>query len=533
MSPQGPSVPFRRRRYALLALSGAGLVAGFPPINVALVPFVALVPLFVFLETAPSIREIALGSLAFAAPFYLGVIGWLFLLTRFTPAGFLAALAVYVLHLGTFAFVPASIVLLRRGGRLPLALAAPFAWVIAEHARTFGDLNFPWATLGASLTAWPALIQHADLVGVWGLSLWIALVNALAATAYLSWRRSPRARNAALAAIAVALAVPLAYGAVRERTITAEVRAAPRMRVAVVQPDIPQSLKWAAAARDANLAALNQGIADAERGSPDLVVGPEACLPMIVKDGETRLPQAVAAGSRPLLMGVVRGVGALVPVTEGGVSGFRYERHRNSAVLAGPDRTIVAVHDKAILVPMTEAIPFHEVLGFILPLMRRQFGRFEPGDHPVPLVLATDRGPVRLGALVCFEILHEYEVRDLARDGVDAFVNVTNDAWFGRSNMPFQHAGLAVLRAIETRRSVVRAANTGISEIVDASGRVSAVLGLDRRGVLEGDVPLLRKPSFFVRHGAAVLPLIYGAAFAVFTAGWWRSWRRRLASARG
>ncbi len=494
-----------------LAVAGAALVLGYPPFSIPVVPFVGLVPLLVFLERPRPTGECALGTAAFAIPYIVGTTGWLFLLARFTPAGAAGAAIAEVLQIGTFGFFAAGFVVSRRLARVPMAVAAPVLWVVGEHARTYGDLSFAWATLGSSLSDWPRLIQHADLIGVWGLSLWLVLVNALVATA-ISGSRTRRVRIAAAAAAVAAVGLALGYGAARISWLGADLDRAPRLRVAAVQPNIPQRLKWSAAARNENVAALGDVVRSAEGAAPDLVVAPEASLPLVVAAEADRLPPAVASGTRPLLLGIVRGIGGLVPAEEDGVRGYRYARHRNSAVLVAPDRSILGVHDKTVLVPMTEAIPFRRVFGFLLPFMRRQFGRFEAGGPPRPIELDTDGRTVRLGVLICFEALEPADVREVVDRGADVLVHITNDAWFGGSNMPAQHLGLAALRAIETRRAIVRSANTGITALIDPLGEVTARAPADERAVLLGDVRLSHVTTVYDRTGDLALVLAYAGA---------------------
>jgi apolipoprotein N-acyltransferase len=503
--------------FAGLAASGAALVLGFPPFSIPVLPFAALVPLFIFLEGRRSRPTVALGAAAFAVPFFVGALGWLFLLVRITPAGALGAVGLLAIQLATFALFPAALIVARRIGRVPLAVCAPAFWVVSEHARTYGDIDFAWTALGSALSGWPSLIQHADLIGVWGISFWIVLVSALAATA-LSTDRSARVRIAAAVVVALSIGGFTAYGRVRTRSLRAELAGAKRLRVAAVQPNIAQRLKWDPAAKDRNIAALNRVIAVAEHGSPELVVAPEACLPLIMRGDAERLPEAVSAGTCPLVLGVVRGIGDPKPVVEGGVKGYRYERHWNSAVLASPDRTMIDVHDKSVLVPITEQIPFRRVLGVILPFMSRQFGRFEAGGPQRPIVLDLPGRQVRLGLLICFETLHPEEVRAVVNRGADVLVAITNDAWFGRSNMPWQHLGLSVMRAIETRRSVVRSANTGVSALIDPLGEVVSRTELFEETVLAGEVPLCDVTSVYSRLGDLVLWLAY--ALSALIMGW-------------
>jgi apolipoprotein N-acyltransferase len=281
--------------------------------------------------------------------------------------------------------------------------------------------------------------------------------------------------------------------------------------VAVIQPNVTQAFKWDPASAAATYRKVNVLIAEAEREDPALVVGPEACLPFAVSEGSTRLPAEIAAGTRPLLLGVVTGIGEGRRGKLDGHPVTVYRRHYNSALLVDADRTVLDRHDKQYLVPFTEQVPYKRVLGFVLPMMRKQFGKFVPAADLHLLTVPGQPRPVRFGALVCYESLFPALVARLRGMGADFMVNVTNDAWFGRSTFPYQHAGMSTLRAIENRVSIVRAANTGVSAFYDPLGRPGLRTGIFRNGALVGLVTLSSAgPTVLARIGHLLLVPVYG-----------------------
>lgn len=528
VSPSSSTAPAPHRATDYLAplISGTLLVFAYEPFSVPVLPFVGLAPLFWFFARPRSAREVFLGGWAFCLPYFGGNIYWLFYLGNFTLAGFGGALGGLILHWASFFLFPIGMNVVNHVLEVPLVVSAPVLWTVSEHARAQGDFNFPWVTLGYTLAGWPRIAQHADIVGVYGVSFWLAAINALIVTLVLV-RRRRRAMLAYGALLAVVVLVPLGYGVVRWSRVEAGLRGEPTLRVAVVQPDIPQRLKWDTTARETNLARLNRLIAVAEDADPDLVVGPEACLPIIVAARDDRLPAAIEAGRSPLLLGVIRGLGEPEEVVEGGRRGRRYRQHLNSAVLAGPDRVRIGAHDKNYLVPVTEQIPYRRVFGIFLPFMRKQFGRFVAASDPGLLTLTGHDPAVRFGALICYESLFTGLVRRMSLDGASLLVNLTNDAWFGRSSMSFQHLGQSVLRAIECRRSVVIAANTGVSAFIDPLGRVRRQTPIFRETTFVERVPLASELTVYARWGDVVLYACCYPVVVVLLVLAWRAHRRR------
>lgn len=512
-SPSGLRGVPRAAEPFLPAVSGALLVFAYEPFSWLPVAFLGFVPLFAWITVRPRTpRALLLGGLAFALPYFLGSTYWFYNLGQYAGPGpgIGALLGCNLLFVATFFSFPVFVRVLQARAPEFVFVAMPFAWVLSEHSRTYGDLYFPWVTIGYALGDWPGVVQHADLVGVYGISLWVVAIAAALARALVRRATSARTDVARPLAVAAALVVlPSVYGHFRGAAIERAIEDAHTIRVSVVQPNVDQGRKWDAASRTAILERVGAMVAEAERGSPDLVVGPEACLPVVMEPEINRLARYLPIGERPILIGAVTGVGEPEIIETPNGHGRRFREHYNSAFLLGPDRAVIGRHDKRVLVPITERIPYAEILGFALPMLRGHFGRFVPGGEPGVLEFESRERKVKTGAIVCYESLFPRLVRGLERDGADLLVNISNDAWFGDTTFPHQHAAFSSIRAIEIRRAVVRAANTGISGFYDPLGRPSSRTALYEEAIIAGDVALLDVRTVYARVGDVAVWMSY------------------------
>lgn len=447
--------------------SGLLLVVSFPPFELLIPPFVALVPFLIFVAERPTGTvgrwEAARGGLLLGATYFGLLLYWLFVALDEDPRlAFIAyTLTVSILAGAICAFAAALHYVLERTPA-PLALAAATLWTAIEWGQAhLGDLAFPWLGLGTAVAAFPRVAGAADLVGARGLTFWIALVNGLIATGILALRAGRPARRLAWVTAAV-VAVPAAYGAWRVATL--ELR--PAARVGVVQPNISYELKRRRAeAVDSTLTALTALMQRIEPGSVDLVVWPEVTFPTIPDE---------ALGHRIREMSVRVGAPIVVGAYATDRDGDLESRLYNAAFVIGPDGREGDVYRKRRLVPFVERVPFVDP-AWLEPLLpdARHFGGLGRGrESPV-----FGLGGASYGVSICFESIFAEHARRYRRMGVDFLVNMTNDAWYGRESWHgrttalWQHPAHSILRAIELRIGVARAANTGISLFVDPLGR--------------------------------------------------------------
>ncbi len=367
---------------------------------------------------------------------------------------------------------------------------APALWVATEWLRSVVGGGFPWVVLGSSQASVLPVAQTASVVGVFGLSALVALVGTAAAVLAVS--RQPRHRLAVLG-VAVLMVVVVAAGAFR--VVGGDLtRAGAVLRAGIVQGGVEQEVKWDPAYRDVilrrHLGLTEQLIA---RGA-GIVIWPESSTPFFF-DAEPALADPVrrlAAESRtPFLIGTdefERG--------EGGAPNRIY----NTALLLGPDGRSRMAYRKIRLVPFGEFVPFKNLLFFVGPLVEA-VSDFSPGLEPV----VFDVDGQRMSVAICYESIYPDLAQAFVERGSQLLITITNDAWFGRSSAAYQHFDLGALRAIEQGRYVVRAANTGISGVVDPYGRALLRTPMFEQTVAAVDVRLLDYRTIYSRTGNVVV----------------------------
>ena len=385
----------------------------------------------------------------------------------------------------------------------PFALAA--LWTALEHGRSVLLTGFPWATLGYAQHENPLLLGLAPWAGVYG----VGFVSALGGFAVLEWalrREVGRSARRALAGLAAVLLLHAAGAALRE---PAEPGAA-TLRVGVLQGNIDQGVKWSSEWAERTVLIYEALTREAAARGARLVAWPETALPG-APDGDAGLEARLAALARET--GVVLVVGAVgLDFDAAGELAAFYD----SALVYDAQGTRLHRYDKSHLVPFGEYLPFRALLGRFIRALATGAARSDvsagPGPRalPIPGPGASDVSPgtgapaVTLGVPICYELLFPDLVRRFAGGGAQLLVAITNDAWYGRTGAPHQFLAITALRSAETGTWTARAANTGVSALIDARGRVRDRTRIFERGLLVGDVPLrdpARAPTFYTRYG--------------------------------
>lgn len=371
---------------------------------------------------------------------------------------------------------------------IPAPLFLPALWVALEWLRgSIPVLAFPWASLGYAPLGPPALLQIAEVTGVYGLSALLVLSNV--ALHRLLGRGSLRARGAPLAALAALVVAVLGFGSWRLTQI-AHVSAEHHLRVAVVQGNIAQDRKWDPEYQEITVSTYERLSRRAARERPELIVWPETAAPFFYQlDGpfSERIRLLAEETGSWLLFGSPAFVESPGPDEP---------RLRNRAYLISPRGEEAAHYDKMILVPFGEYVPFGPMLSFVDKLVEGP-GMFSPGESSRPLAVAGEKA----GPLICYEAIFPSLARTMAQQGASFLINITNDAWFGRTSAPHQHLTMARLRAVETRLPLVRAANTGISAVIHPDGRVTHRTALFEEAVRVADLQWAAVDTPYRRYG--------------------------------
>jgi len=489
-----------RREFLLCALSGLLAAAAFPPLGWYPLAWVAWVPLVVLARGARPGDAFRQGFLAGLVA-SLGTFHWIVVVVHtYGHAPLAFAILTLVLLSAYLALYPAAWAagvarLTRRGDVFAIVLGACF-WVALELLRTYLISGFPWALLGNSQAPFLPLIQISEWTGAYGVSFVVILANlALGSLAAdLIEAKPPQRGWLRVATVALVVALVVAVGTGRKQAIETRARARRAIVVALVQGNIPQDVKWDPAFVVGSLQRHVALTADAAEKSPELVLWPEAAATFFFQDGDA-LSRAIRDAADRTGAPIFFGSSAYEP---GGAGPARALRYYNSAYLVRPGGRHDGRYDKIHLVPYGEYVPFRRLLPFLSRVATGiASGDFTPGEGPVLFRLDGHR----FGALICYEGIFPALSRDLVNQGADLLVNITNDAWFGRSGAPGQHLDMAVFRAVEERTGMARAANTGISALIQPTGEITARTGLFTMTQVTGRVVPRLFRTFYARHG--------------------------------
>jgi len=491
------------KNIGLAIITGLMLTAAFPRTGIDIMAWFALVPLLWAINKSSSVFYI--GCLA-GLVHYITLVYWLVTamheyghLPIFTSIPLLILLCLYLsVYMGIFCVV------VKRFCFKPSQLIwVPFYWVTFEYARSLTQFAFPWELLGYSQYMKLQLIQIADITGVYGVSWLIVYFNVsvllfLLFTSKQEWNSF----NVSLKNIYILLGVTilffiiiLSYGIVRIHTLDKKIQnSSKKVNVSVVQGNIDQAVKWDEKFRITTIQKYLK-LSHEESQKSDLIVWPETAVPMYLQqktDLSDMLRNFINNQSSAFLIG-----------------GLRFDQKPNgnwtfynSAFLLSPKTYEDQAYDKAHLVPYGEYIPFQTIFPFLDKLVEG-IGNFSEGKQIQPL--KADQW--LYGPQICYEILFPGLSRKLVQEGADVLVNITNDAWYGHSSAPYQHFSMTVFRAVENKRSIARAANTGVSGFINPFGKILDSSDIFIEAKLDSNLPVLDEITFYTK---------YGDVFAIF-----------------
>lgn len=451
-------MPRRLAEIALIALSAGLLVLPYHFSELWPLTFFAFIPYF-FAISGKSPSEAFKSSYFFGVIFFAALGFWL---TLVNPYGTLLLVAYLSLYFGIFGYLSCHFI---SSKDLKGVLYAAVIWTALEYVRGWLIGGLPWALLSYSQWRNLVFIQIADVIGAFGVSFVLLGLNLLLFRV-LVLRKDPKRSAFFVLLIAVALIGVTVYGAWRMDSVDSSASNQRRIRISVVQGNIPQDQKWNTKIKSIIFEKYKRLTFMAALEKADLVVWPETSFPGYLEDEPvlvSRLRNMVRQSKADLLVGA--------PTIGNLNEGLKFY---NSAILYDSSGEEKKRTHKIHLVPFGEYIPLEPLLGVLRKWVA--IGHFTAGEERTIFVtefLDRDR-PVkaRFAVLICFEDIFPWLVHDLSGQGVDFLVNITNDAWFGKTAAPYQHAAASVFRAVENRVPVVRAANTGYSCFVSSTGQI-------------------------------------------------------------
>lgn len=487
------------RDLLLAFISAALLVFAFPKHNLYLLAWVGLVPLLTALK-GKSLRSAFALSFIMGISFLMGIYYWINALEKFELTDFLL-LGIY---LGSYFGLFGLALNFLEKTRLPYFLLVPCIWVSIEYFRSLGGFwALPWPFLGYSQFLNLPLIQVSSLTGVYGVSFLIVMVNAALTAIVLHYLE---AKSGAARKTSGSLVIPAGVSAglvvasfLYGYYVMGSIPETGRLRLAVIQGNIPQELRWNPRLREQHREKHVQlSRKSAKSGPVSLIVWPETTVQGSLTQNKDLL-ETFAALSREtgayLLVG-----GAERP--KFGSSESRAKSTSNSAFLISPKGDIAGRYDKIRLLPFGEYLPLKTFPWPSRIASAWTTGEFAPGSDYTLLSLDG----VKFAVTICWENIFPNLFRQFVRQGANFTVNITNEAWFGETAAPYQFMAMSVFRAVENRTSIARAANTGVSGFIDPSGRILGTVQNGEKdifveGYLVKSAPLSYTTTFYTRYG--------------------------------
>jgi apolipoprotein N-acyltransferase len=488
-----------RKKIILAILSGLLLTGSFPKINLSWLAWFALVPLLISIHNLKWKDRFRL-ALITGLTHYLTLVYWLAYTMQIYGhlPWYLSIPVLFLMSTYLTLYITVFATLLTRLHSMPVVcqFLIPALWVSLEYVRSFLFTGFPWELMGCSQYDALHIIQISDIFGVYGVSFIVLLANTTIYLGFLyftgkQWQESLVTRKhviAATLAAVITITASFLYGSARMKSIDILSVNAPSEKIAVVQGNIEQSLKWEPAFQVKTIRKYIRLSRATAQHEPALIVWPETATPFYFFNN-SRLSAMVIEGIQEIATHFLIGSPSFVQK----INRIDYF---NSAYLVAPNGKSSGRYDKTHLVPYGEYVPLRNWLPF-LGKMVAQVGDFVPGKMGDTL----GWGDYKLGILICYEIIFPELARAVTRNGASLLVNITNDAWYGKTSAPYQHFSMAVMRAVENRRVLVRAANTGISGFIDPAGRVIASTELFEDAALTREVPMLKEITFYTRYG--------------------------------
>lgn len=509
-------------RQLLLGLTSGILIGlSFPPIPMPYLIFIGLVPYFFALYQREGLAEI--NRLTYFTAFFFNIIilywvgGWL---PNSDPFLMIAGTTLFFFNPVVF-LIPSTLYYFAKKvfNKNVALLLLPFFWVAYEYAYSITDFKFPWLTFGNSLPYFTSYIQIAEIIGVYGLTLLIIYSNVFIYRSIKTYTESKKFDKFSISVAAAILIIPITYGNYKISNYSEPEKT---IRVGLIQPNLDPNKKWQAGSLDEQLNLYLDLSSKAISSGAELLIWPETALPVYLLAGRypnevNKLHEFVDTNNIPILTGMpdatfYRDSSVAPEYAKPLSSGKMVYTSYNSILYFSPNTRDVQKYGKIKLVPFGEKVPLVDVLPFLGDWIKWEVGLsgWNTGRDTTVFDAAIEGMNVKIGGVICIESIYPDFTSVFVKKGAEFIAVVTNDSWYGDSSGPYQHKEISVIRAVENRRAVVRAANGGISCLIDPLGRTIADTKMYTRTFLVVDVPLEKELTFYTKH-PLLIPLAASA----------------------
>lgn len=518
-------LPKLNTKLILLICIVSGILIGisYPPIPFPYFIFIAFVPYFFILnKTEQLIKRMHYSYLTFFV-FNLITIYWVGSWTKEADPFLMISGGLLLFVNPALYLIPVFLhhYALKTIGKKGALFLFPFFWVFFEYLYTLTDLRFPWLTLSNSVTGFNIFVQIAEIIGAYGISLLILFINLLFYLLISDYQEKKKINFLIGNAIFSIFVAAIIYGVIKNNV---DYDRGEKVRVGLIQPNLNPWEKWSGGNLEEQIDLYLELSQKAVDKGAKIIVFPESALPVYLLSGNydfevSRIRNFVNKNNIFLLTGMpdinfyYEGEKAPEDAKETKVSGAKYTSF-NSILGFSPDSFAIQKYGKIKLVPFGEKVPFVEEIPLLGDLIKWQVGisSWNTGSE----TKVFEYGKNKIGGVICIESIYPDFVAEFVQKGAGLITVVTNDSWYGYSSGPFQHKEISRLRAIENRKYVVRAANGGVSCIIDPHGKIISETELFTRDVLVGDITFNYEKTFYSSFPLIIPNFVTGISIAIF-----------------
>lgn len=491
-------------------VSGILLALSFPPIPLTYLIFTAFVPYFLVIEKRKTLAEINRFTYFTIFFFNLGTLYWVGSWTKDADPFLMLSGSVLMFFNPITFLIPSTLYYVTRkyiNKNLALYLL-PWLWLFYEYIYSISDFKFPWLSLSNGLPYLTSYIQIADIIGSYGLTVLILYTNIFTYKLFLNYRENKKCSCKYVISFLLILLIPIIYGLVKINNY--EVSNS-KVTVGLIQPNLNPNKKWEIGNLNAQIDLYFDLSKQAIDKNAELVVWPETALPVYLmtdqyKSESSRIQKFVDSFNIPIITGMPHAnfypdyLNAPIDAKPVKNSNYVYTSY-NSILFFSPNNK-VEQYGKIKLVPFGEKVPLVDIFPVLGKWIKWNVGISSWNTGTDTLVCKTEINNqiVNVGGVICIEAIYPDFISAFAQKGSNFITVVTNDSWYGNSSGPYQHKEIHVLRAVENRRTLVRAANGGISCIINPIGETVAATKMFNKTILVGDVELRSDKTFFTEH---------------------------------
>lgn len=520
----------RFRDRMLLILSGLLFALSYPPVPfpAPIVMFFAMVPYLIVIENKQKLIDINRATYLMAFVFCLLTLYWVGSWQKAADPFLMISGVLLVFVNPVFFLIPSTLLYFTRQIFHPKSALyfLPLFYVAYEYAYMLTDLSFPWLSLGNGLSLFTMFIQIADIIGQLGLTLVVVLCNVLLYKSISVFKYNKKVALINTAILFLIFIFILVYGAIKLHSVHQQTE---KVRVGLIQPNLDPWEKWSGSSLEelANLyfelshKAIKQGA--------KIIIWPETALPVYLRSGMyNEVMQSIHLFSDTNQVFLLTGMPDVkffydtlnlpADAKYNSQSNYYYATY-NSILLFRPNTLQVDSYGKMKLVPFGERVPFVDFFPFLGKIIKWGVGLsgWNVGKDTAVFHLKYNGNELGIAGLVCYESIYPTFVSEFVRRNAAFITVVTNDSWYGNSSGPYQHKEFAALRAVENRRSVVRAANGGISCFINSYGETILQTKMFTRSFIVEDVEISKANTFFTRN-PLIIPIL-SSAFSIWVVG--------------